>query len=252
MHLALAEDAVKTTTNRLKEVKEEAKTKLETFADLLSEKEYNYIKSTINNCNVPTIKLLVKDHKSKDEAGEYPTRLVVSAKNFTAAFPHTGQRGIKRILDKNNINYSRKTITQATHLKEQLEILPIRKSTNTIMSIDAEKMYPSVKFEQIKRAVDYFLQDVPNDEKEIAKRCLDMVKYGMDNCFVTYEDQYWIYGGSLPVEEKGLTIGGFESAFFADLVAAYIPANAKDVFSDTLFNKIYRDDGIDIKHNSIY
>ena len=72
------------------------------------------------------------------------------------------------------------------------------------MSIDAEKMYPSVKFEQIKRAVNYFLRNVPNDEKEIANRCLEMVKYGMDNCFVTYEDQYWIYGGNLPVEEKDL------------------------------------------------
>ncbi len=90
------------------------------------------------------------------------------------------------------------------------------------MFIDAEKMYPSVKFEQIRRAVNYFLRDVPNKEKEIADRCLEMVKYGIDNCFVTYEDQYWIYGGNFPVEEKGLTIGGFESAFFTDLVAAYI------------------------------
>ena len=56
-----------------------------------------------------------------------------------------------------------------------------------------------------------------------------------------------IYGGDLPVEEKGLTIGGYKSTFFADLVAAYILENAEDVFSDSLYNKIYRDDGIDIK-----
>ncbi len=35
----------------------------------------------------------------------------------------------------------------------------------------------------------------------------------MDNTFVTLEDKYWKYDGFLPVEEKGLTIGGFESVF---------------------------------------
>ena len=117
------------------------------------------------------------------------------------------------------------------------------------MSIDAEKMYPSVKFEQIKRAVNYFLRDAPASDRLKAQRCLEMVKYGMDNTYVAFQDQYWIYGGHLPVEEKGLTIGGYESAFFADLVAAYILENAKDIFSNSLFNKIYRDDGIDIKNS---
>ena len=49
------------------EVKEESFTKLEAFHDLLSESEYNYVKSTINDCNVPTVKLLNKDHKKQDE-----------------------------------------------------------------------------------------------------------------------------------------------------------------------------------------
>ena len=152
----LADDAVKTTTDCLSKAKETAKQKLDSFADLLSTNEYNYIKATINKCSVPTVQLLIKDHKPK-KAGRHPSRLVVPAKNFTAAFPHVGQRGIKKILDRNNINYSKKTIIQASHLKEELEKLPIRKSTNTIFSIDAEKMYPSVKFIQIEKAVNYFL-----------------------------------------------------------------------------------------------
>ena len=41
------------------------------------------------------------------------------------------------------------------------------------------------------------------------------------------------------VEEKGLTIGGYESAFFADLSAAYILEKAEDIFADSLFNEIY-------------
>ena len=84
-------------------------------------------------------------------------------------------------------------------------------------------MYPSVKFLQIERAVlEYFLRDASIGDQALARKCLNLVKYGMNNTFITFGDQYWIYGGFLPVEDKGLTIGGYESAFFADLVAAYI------------------------------
>ena len=73
-----------------------------------------------------------------------------------------------------------------------------------------------------------------------------MIKFGMDNTIITFKDRYWIYGGNCPVEEKGLTIGGFESAFLADLVAAYILEKSEDLFSNSIFNKIYRDDGLNI------
>ena len=57
---------------------------------------------------------------------------------------------------------------------------------------------------------------------------------------------YYEYGGTVKVDYKGLTIGGFESAFFADLVAAYIFENTTACFDNSAFNGIYRDDGIDI------
>ena len=47
-------------------------------------------------------------------------------------------------------------------------------------------------------------------DKEIARLCLDMIRFGMDNTIITFEDQYWIYGGNVSVDFKGLTIGGFE------------------------------------------
>ena len=119
-------DAVKTTTIKLNETKDEAKEMLNAHKDLFSPNEFNYIKSTINNCDIPSVKLLIKDHKDSDEKGNYPSQLVVPAKNFTAGFQHVGQRGIKAILDRNNVNYQRKTIIQASHLKErQLGVLPI-------------------------------------------------------------------------------------------------------------------------------
>ena len=73
-----------------------------------------------------------------------------------------------------------------------------------------------------------------------------MVKFGMANTLITFEDQYYEYGGDVEVDYKGLTIGGFESAFFADLVAAFILENTTNCFDNSAYNGIYRDDGIDI------
>jgi hypothetical protein len=59
------------------------------------------------------------------------------------------------MLDDNGINYSKKTIMQASHLKEELETLGIHKDECTLFSIsaDASAMYPSIKFGMVKRAV---------------------------------------------------------------------------------------------------
>jgi hypothetical protein len=92
---------------------------------------------------------------------------VVPAKNFTAGFPHVGQHGIRNILNGNNIKFSKKTIIQASDLKEKLERLQIKRSNCTIISFDAECMYPSVKFIQIEKAVNYFLHEAPESEREL-------------------------------------------------------------------------------------
>lgn len=42
------------------------------------------------------------------------------------------------------------------------------------------------------------------------------------------QDQYYINDGDQSLDEKDLTIGGYESAWLADLVAAYILAEVKD------------------------
>ena len=106
--------------------------------------------------------------------------------------------------------------------------MSIKRSTHSVTSIDAKKMYSSVKFEMIEWAVNLFLTNTSNDDKKTVKLCFDIVKFGMDNVFVTFEDQYYIYSGFLPVKEKGLAIGKFESVFFDDIVATYILENSQD------------------------
>ena len=104
----------------------------------LNEKEAKYAFESIQSRAVPVPKLLIKDHKDKDENGNYPTRLVVPATNFTAAIPNLGYRGIRQIFDQEKVNYTRKTIIEAAHLKTELESLNITNEHFTIFSLDIE------------------------------------------------------------------------------------------------------------------
>jgi len=105
-------------------------------------------------------------------------------------------------------------------------------------------MYPSIKFLQIKLACEYFLQDAPEEDRILLHRCLEMVKFSMANTLIQFNGAYYEYGGNVDVNNKGLTIGGFESAFFADLVAAWILENTEEHMTDVMFDGVYRDDGI--------
>ena len=66
----------------------------------------------------------------------------------------------------------------------------------------------------------------------------------MQSTLLTFVDKYYEYDGDRDPEEKGLTIGGYESAWLADLVGAYILDNTKSHFRETKYYGLYRDDGI--------
>ena len=76
---------------------------------------------------IPSPKLLFKDHKTINKKGGFPTRLVIPATNFTAAFSKIGHLGIKKCLDKGKVNYSRNSVVQASDLKETLEELGLKR-----------------------------------------------------------------------------------------------------------------------------
>ena len=104
-------------------------------------------------------------------------------------------------------------------------------------------MYPSIQFLLVKKAVRHFGRNLSKEEKSKIEKCLEMIGFGMKNTLVTFIDKYYEYGGETTGEERGLTIGGYESAWLADLVAAYILEETKDLFSDFIYYGIYRDDG---------
>ena len=101
------------------------------------------------------------------------------------------------------------------------------------MSIDAEAFYPSVRYKLVEKAVKFFSENLTDEEEDTIKHCLDMIKFGMGNTLITFRDQYYEYDGGREINEKGLTIGGYESAWLADLAGAYILENTQQHFKNT-------------------
>jgi hypothetical protein len=73
-----------------------------------------------------------------------------------------------------------------------------------------------------------------------------MIKFGMGNTLLTFVNKYYEYGGNLDVEDRGLTIGGYESAWLANLCMAYVMDNSRDILDELVYEGIYRDDGITV------
>ena len=72
----------------------------------------------------------------------------------------------------------------------------------------------------------------------------------MGNTLLSFRDQYYKHGGSCNPLDRGLTIGGYESAWLADLVAAWILEKTESLFRRTSdFHGIYRDYGVVIFKN---
>jgi hypothetical protein len=120
--------------SKLVQVFEDGNELLESLEHAMSEDVYFFVKESINSKVILAPKLLIKDHKEINDGGNYPTRLVVHVPNITSAFSKLGYIGIMKMMDEAEVNYSRKTIVQASHLKHQIESVGIRKDRHTNQS----------------------------------------------------------------------------------------------------------------------
>ena len=85
-----------------------------------------FLSKNLESKDIPTPKLILKDHKKDGKDGDYPSRLIVPANNFISGFPKLGYLGIKRIFDSLEVNYEERTITQALKLKEEIKKLKLK------------------------------------------------------------------------------------------------------------------------------
>ena len=115
--------------------------------------------------------------------------------NFTATFSKIGYLGTKRFLDKGKVKYSRKSIVQASDLKETLEEMGLKKEEVTIASVDAINMYPSIKLTTIKKAVEFFARKLTSETKKKINLCLDLILFGMSSTLISFDGEYYEYHG---------------------------------------------------------
>ena len=209
----------------------------------LSVKEEEFVRQSLSTRAIPSPNLLIKAHKTINENWEFPTRLVIPATIFTATFSKIVYLGIKRCPDKGRVNYSRNSIVQDSYLKETLEEMGLKKEEVTIASVDAIKMYPSIKLATIKKAVRFFARKLTSEVKKTINLCLDLIQFGMSSTLIFFDGEYYEYHGG-EREEQGLAIGGYESTLLANLVASYLFEKAKPIFRPKIYQGIYRDDGL--------
>ena len=113
----------------------------------------------------------------------------------------------------------------------------------TISSVNAINMYPSIKLSTIKKEVVFFARKLTSATNKTINLCLELISFGMRSTLICFDGNYYKYHGR-EREEQGLEIGGYESAFLADLVAYYFFEKAKANFHTTTYHKIYRYDGL--------
>ena len=181
----------------------------------------NFVRQSLATKAILAPKLLIKDHKTINKKGGFPTRLVIPATNCTATFSKIGCLGIKRCLDKWKVNYSRFSIVQASYLKEILEEKKLAREEVTIASVEAINMYPSIKLAKIKKAVRFFARRITTETKKTINLFLELIRFGMSSTLICFDGEYYEYHGG-EKEEQGLAVGGYESALLSDLVVSYL------------------------------
>ena len=106
----------------------------------------------------------------------------------------------------------------------------LKKEEVTIALVDAINIYPSIKLVTIKKAVRFFARTLTRETKKTINFCLDLIQFGMRSTLISFDGEYYEYHGG-EIEEQGSEIGGYESAFLADLVASYLFEKSKLIYA---------------------
>ena len=96
-----------------------------------------------------------------------------------------------------------------------------------------------------------YAKEFSEEETARVEAGLDMLKFSMSNCLINFREKYFQYGKEKDLLKRVLTIGGYDSAWLADLVACYILEKTENMWSEQFtYFKIYRDDGCGLARNT--
>ena len=139
--------------DRLTNTFNEANLLLNKFKNLIDDGEFTFIENWLATRRVPTPMLLVKDHKDKGDDGNYATRLLVPATNFTQCFAKMSLLAIQGIFRANRIKAMKQRIVQASNMKISLERLNLKADGCTITTLAIIHMYLSIKHKLSRKAI---------------------------------------------------------------------------------------------------
>ena len=81
----------------------------------------------------------------------------------------------------------------------------------------------------IEKAVLHYSKGMNAEELDIIQVGLEFLQFGISNCLITFRDKHFRYDSSDDQKMRHLSIGGFDSAFYADRVACYLLDMSEDV-----------------------
>ena len=118
------------------------------------------------------------------------------------------------------------TIRQAKCLKLDLERIgrkeAIKMEKDLIVKLDIKAMYLSITYELVAEAVHYFAKGFLEDDKMRFEAGLGILKFSMSNCLNNFGEEYFQYGKEKNPFKRMLSIGGFDSAWLADLCSGQL------------------------------
>ena len=227
---------------------------LASLSGLISRNEAKYLRASLNGKFIPNPKILIKDHKPtmkkySEVLNFHDSRFIVPTGNFLSAFSRLGYSCIEQVFKRNGVDFAATTIKNSTELIRDLEFLELNSSNCTIASFDIVSMYPNCKLSYIERALDYFSQDFGDEDKNLIKNGWRVARFGMKRTLIRARENYFLFKGDSAEGgsevEQGLSIGGYESAFLADLTVGFLFVKMDEVIKrDCYYGKIYRDDSL--------
>ena len=110
----------------------------------------------------------------------------------------------------------------------------------TMVSLKIKPMYLFIKYGLIKKAIDYFMASFSTEDKKTIEICCRMIQFGMSSLILVFQDKYFEYEKSSSIDEKGLVIKRYKSAFLADLVASYLLNYVKIIFTSVSITVFFK------------
>eukprot|EP00957_Ditylum_brightwellii_P144140 10981983-Ditylum_brightwellii.AAC.1 len=121
------------------------------------------------------------------------------------------------------------------------------------MPMDIVNMYPSCKLKLIKQAFRHYTCNLLRKHKKTIETCIKMIAFRIKTTLIRYRDEYFIYKGVVgengsngDEDEKKIAIGGYESAFCADVGATYVYKMNESILNKLRYAGTYQDDGLTI------